>query len=402
MIEAHHHRTKVLLSPVCFSHYRWLIDQIFIGCHGSGRGERDMGSMPHRHYIPSDMTPDGVDDERRRRMKRGKFARDEVPAMPISASRLFEPESGGLVIFDIVLWPGFDIHDLSALLDVFHLANNTVRHVLFTWRVWGLGGQSVEASCGLLVQADRSFDHLSGSSNLLILAGLDAPAGDIHGFGSWLRRQIDGDARIGLIGGAATLLAEAGLLDGRSCVAHWAHIDVYRQRHQQVNFRDQIYHVDHRILTCSGGCGTTDLALACVRDLCGAETALLVADRLNRCLVRDEHDLQRTDTPATGSLTRGAAQIMRQHIEAPLDLREIAGRLGTSLRRLQRSFKRYEKLTPTQFYVRERLLYARRLLRQDPSLSIAGVATHCGFVSASDFARNFTRQFGYPPSRMSC
>ena len=27
------------------------------------------------------------------------------------------------------------------------------------------------------------------------------------------------------------------------------------------------------------------------------------------------------------------------------------------------------------------------------------VAQRCGFISASDFARNFTRQFGYPPSR---
>jgi AraC family carnitine catabolism transcriptional activator len=361
-----------------------------------------MGSVQQRHYIQLDTTPDGGVYEGRRRMKREPIVRGGLPVAPAPASRLFKPESCGLVSVDIVLWPGFDMHDLSALLDVFHLANNTLRHVLFTWRVWGLGGQTVEASCGLLVQADQPFAQLPRSSNLLILAGLDTPAGDIHGFGSWLCRQIDDNARIGLIGGAAALLAGAGLLDGRRCVAHWAHIDVCRQRHQQVDFRDQIYHVDHSILTCSGGCGTTDFALACVRDLCGAETALLVADRLNRCLIRDEHDLQRTVAPASGSLTRGAAQIMRQHVEAPLDLSEIADRLGTSLRRLQRSFQRYEKLTPTQVYVRERLLHARRLLREDPSLSIAGVATQCGFISASDFARNFTRQFGYPPSRMVC
>jgi transcriptional regulator GlxA family with amidase domain len=324
--------------------------------------------------------------------------------LPVSSPvpRLFEPRQNRALNFTVLLWPGFDIHDLSALLDVFHLANNTMRRTFFTWRVYGIGGLFVEASCGLQVRADDVFDPLCTSHNLLVLAGVDRlPARETNVIGTWLRRQIDDDAHVGLIGGAATLLAETGVLDGRCCAAHWAHLDSYRQRHQRVDFRDQIYHIDRRILTCGGGCGTTDVALACVRDLCGTEIARKVADRLNRSLVRDEHDVQCAAVPITGSLTRCAVQIMRRHIEEPLSLPEIAHRLGTSLRRLQRSFQRDEKLTPTQFYVRERLVHARRLLRQDPSLNIAGVAHHCGFISASDFARNFTRQFGYPPSRMS-
>jgi AraC family carnitine catabolism transcriptional activator len=356
-----------------------------------------MSAMPRQH----DAAHDIIHEERRSSTRRSMESR-KLTSIAAAGSRLFRSEMGRPVSFDILLWPGFDIHDLSALLDVFHLANNTVRHILFSWRVCGVGSMSIEASCGLQVGADRVFDQFTGSSNVLLLAGFDAPPSfGENGIGSWLHRQIGDKARIGLIGGASALLAEAGLLDGRCCAAHWAYLDIYRQRHQQVDFRDRIYHIDRSILTCSGGCGTTDLALAYVRDLCGSEIALKVADRLNRYLVRDEHDLQRAVAPAANSLTGGAAQIMRQHIETPLDLREIARRLGTSLRRLQRSFQRDEKLTPTQFYVRERLLHARRLLRQDSSLSIAGVAQHCGFISASDFARNFARQFGYPPSRVS-
>lgn len=356
-----------------------------------------MVSMPHSQQI----TPAALGNLWHP-LEGKRTARSQLPVAPASTGKLLRSEADQSVSIDILLWPGFDMHDLSALLDVFSLANNTTQRTHFSWRVIGIGDESIEASCGLSVQADQVFQHLDARSNALLLAGLDAvPGFEDHGIGSWLSRQLRDGVCIGMIGGASALLASAGMLDGRCCAAHWAHIDGYRQRHRRVNFRDQIYHIDRSILSCSGGCGTTDLALACVRDLCGPEAALKVADRLNRYRVRDEHDLQGALAPAGSSLPRKAAHIMRQHIIVPLDLREIADQLGTSLRRLQRSFQRHENMTPTQFYVRERILHARHLLRQDPSLSIADIARHCGFASASDFARNFVRQFGYPPSHIA-
>lgn len=353
-----------------------------------------MGTVLDQRRTAQDVMQKSWRAPRRKRSRRGPAA------VPRTTPKLLRMGQGQTVHIDILLWPGFDMHDLSALLDVFHLANNTIRESLFSWDVVGIGTDSVDSSCGLPVRTDRVFDPDDTSTNLLLLAGLDMGAKfDTCDVASWLFRQVDNNARVGLVGGASSLLAAAGLLDGRRCAAHWAHIEDYRQRHNRVDFRDQIYHEDRGILSCSGGCGTTDLALACVRDICGPEITLDIADQLNRYLVRDEHDVQRPMVLSVNSLTRGAVQLMRQHIEKPLNSRELAARLGTSLRRLQRCFRREEKLTPTQFYVRERLLQARRLLWQEPSLSIAAVAQRCGFISASDFARNFTRQFGYPPSR---
>jgi len=353
-----------------------------------------MGTVLDQRRTAQDVMQKSWRAPRRKRPRRG------AATVPRTTPKLLRMDHGQTVHIDILLWPGFDMHDLSALLDVFHLANNTVRQSLFSWDVVGIGTDSVDTSCGLPVRTDRVFDPSDTSTNLLLLAGLDMGAEfDTRSVASWLFRQVDNNARVGLVGGASSLLAAAGLLDGRRCAAHWAHIEDYRQRHNRVDFRDQIYHEDRGILSCSGGCGTTDLALACVRDICGPEITLDIADQLNRYLVRDEHDVQRPMVLSVNSLTRGAVQLMRQHIEKPLNSRELAARLGTSLRRLQRCFRREEKLTPTQFYVRERLLQARRLLWQEPSLSIAAVAQRCGFISASDFARNFTRQFGYPPSR---
>ncbi|HVI88706.1 MAG TPA: helix-turn-helix domain-containing protein [Dongiaceae bacterium] len=348
---------------------------------------------------PRDRSLRDIPPGSRRRQKSQAYA--SVSPRRESSAGFLKTSSDGPVDIALLLWPSFDMHDLSALLDIFELANSLHQHALFTWRVLGLDAATVEASSGVSVQADDVFSDTLHAENILILAGFEHQASAASAdFSSWLCRQLELGTRIGLIGGASNLLAQMGLLDGCRCAAHWAHIDGYRRQHHQVDFRDQIYHVDRQILSCSGGCGTTDLALALVRELSSSEVTLTIADRLNRSLVRDEHDVQQLPTSAVNSLTRSAVHIMRQHIETPLNSREIAARLGTSLRRLQRCFKHDEKLTPTQFYVRERLLQARRLLWQDPSLSIASVAHRCGFVSGSDFARNFTRQFGYPPSRL--
>jgi transcriptional regulator GlxA family with amidase domain len=122
-----------------------------------------------------------------------------------------------------------------------------------------------------------------------------------------------------------------------------------------------------------------------------------VADQLNRCVIRDDYDCQGNVSEPRHSITGQAAGIMRQHIEQPLSPAEIAARIGINLRRLQRAFRQYEKTTPTQFYMRERLLRARSMLRQSPA-SISEIARACGFASISDFAHNYQRMFGCRPS----
>lgn len=298
---------------------------------------------------------------------------------------------------DLILVPGFDLHDLSALLDIFHLSNRILARQVFSWRVIGLQQLTVRASGGLTVGASHRLQDIAACDNALLLAGFDRPRPADWFLESWLRRQLFAGAHIGTVGGGAALLAEMELLQDRSCAAHWAYIDSYRAKHRRVDFRDHIYRIDQGVITCSGGCGTTDLALACVRQLCGSEAARRVADQLNRCFIRDIYDCQGNISEPRHSITGQAAGIMRQHIEHPLAPAEIAARIGINLRRLQRAFRQHEKTTPTQFYMRERLLRARSLLRQSPA-SIAEIARACGFASISDFAHNYQRMFGCRPS----
>ena len=63
-----------------------------------------------------------------------------------------------------------------------------------------------------------------------------------------------------------------------------------------------------------------------------------------------------------------------------------------------RHFKAATAMSPIQYQKRIRLLAARQLLIAEPG-NAARVAFAVGYESASQFSREYARQFGSPPAR---
>lgn len=61
-------------------------------------------------------------------------------------------------------------------------------------------------------------------------------------------------------------------------------------------------------------------------------------------------------------------------------------------------FKALTSMTPLQFQKQLRLLEARRLMMSD-AVNVAEAAYQVGYESASQFSREYARQFGQPPMR---
>ena len=96
-------------------------------------------------------------------------------------------------------------------------------------------------------------------------------------------------------------------------------------------------------------------------------------------------------------ISRAVAWI-RRHALKPLDveaLRDIAGMSRTSL---FREFKHVTGMSPLAFQKALRLQEARYRLLATPG-DVAGVAFSVGYESASQFSREYARQFGAPPSK---
>ncbi|WP_412063407.1 AraC family transcriptional regulator N-terminal domain-containing protein [Rubrivirga sp. IMCC45206] len=86
---------------------------------------------------------------------------------------------------------------------------------------------------------------------------------------------------------------------------------------------------------------------------------------------------------------------VRDHVHEPISVDDLARRAGMSRSAFDRRFKEATTYAPLQFVKAMRLGNAALRLRQGATVSEAAYAV--GYASASQFSREFRRQFGAPP-----
>jgi AraC family carnitine catabolism transcriptional activator len=89
---------------------------------------------------------------------------------------------------------------------------------------------------------------------------------------------------------------------------------------------------------------------------------------------------------------------MLAHIDEPLTCREIARRIGLSLRQIERRFRAELGCSILPHYRQIRIAKAHQLLQQT-DLSVTEVALSCGFSSPEYFCRLYRAYFSCSPSR---
>src|SRR5690242_9095671 len=98
---------------------------------------------------------------------------------------------------------------------------------------------------------------------------------------TWLRAMHDRGALVTTVCTGSVLLAETGLLDGRSCAGHWAYADLFHRSYPKVRFRPgailDLTHEPERLVTGGGVTSWQDLALHLIGKLCGPEHAARTA-----------------------------------------------------------------------------------------------------------------------------
>ncbi|WP_225727281.1 MULTISPECIES: AraC family transcriptional regulator [unclassified Nocardia] len=92
-----------------------------------------------------------------------------------------------------------------------------------------------------------------------------------------------------------------------------------------------------------------------------------------------------------------AVAMMRARIADPVTLADIAGEVHLSVFHLVRVFKEATGVTPYRYLTRLRIEEAKRLLR-DTELTIAQIASRCGFSSPGALSTAFVRHAGARPS----
>jgi len=215
----------------------------------------------------------------------------------------------------------------------------------------------------------------------------------------WLARRAGKTAVAGICTGA-TLLAAAGLLEGRPATTHWGVVDRARTLYPNVRWRADRFVTESDNVFCGGGLyASIDLSLYLVEHYCGHEVAVQTAKALLLETPRIWQSTYAAQPPRSGhddqAIQRAQDWLFKNFREA-VDLDAVAVKVGMSPRNFARRFKVATGEAPLAYVHRLRITSARHYL-ENAQRSVQEISQQVGYEDVAFFRRLFRRHTGATP-----
>jgi transcriptional regulator GlxA family with amidase domain len=304
----------------------------------------------------------------------------------------------------VVAYDGAELVDIACVTSGLALANALGADPPYDVLLASPGGRVIRCDSGLELRAQaRVEDRRDPVDTLVVSGGLghESAAGDARLL-RHVRRLAGQSRRVASVCTGATLLAAAGLLDGRCATTHWKYAARLAECYPRVRVdAGPIFIRDGHVATSGGVTAALDLILAFVEEDHGSELARRVALGLVTYLQRPGNQAQMsvfTTAPRPDDvLVRKVLDHITAHPDADLRTTALAGTAGVSARHLTRLFVGALGEPPGQAVRRIRLEVAARLLGTT-DLPLNQLARQCGFSSAESLRQAFVRRYGITPS----
>ena len=240
-----------------------------------------------------------------------------------------------------------------------------------------------------------------GPGDLIIVPGHDldrysAP----EALKKWLRAAIRSGAEVCAICTGAFVLAEAGLLDQRSCTTHWKRLDQLQRDFPRARvLRDRLFVSDGPITTSAGVASGIDVALSFVERHFGPRLTAALAREMVVYLRRDGHQGQQSVyldfRRHVNSGVHRVQDYLIGHVRRKVRIPVLARIARMSL---TRAFRAATGLSIAEFRGKLRLEVAKTML-EGSDVSLESLAEQAGFRDPRHFRRAWKRAFGIAPSR---
>lgn len=264
-------------------------------------------------------------------------------------------------------------------------------------------GFPAESASGVRFFPDAGIADTFGPSDTLIVAGsYGLPQTPSEPVQRWLREQARQSRRFGSICTGAFVLADTGLLSGRSVTTHWEYADRLAAKFPEIQVQaDRIFVRDGPVFSSAGVAAAIDLTFSFIEEDHGRALALWVARRLVVFLKRPGGQSQfsaalTVQTGASGPFDRIQLHIL-EYPRADLGVTALAALVGLNPRTLTRLFHSALGTSPAAYVELTRVDIARGLL-EDSRSPIKAIAHAAGFGSSATLRRAFLRRIGVTPA----
>lgn len=284
--------------------------------------------------------------------------------------------------------------------------NKTLADRFYDFHFVSCSTSTVRAQSGLKLVADRLLAEVSPSQYdaVLVPGGFGVfEAAHNRSLINWIKEAHKTNCRTISVCSGALLLAEAGILEGKTTCTHWSLCQKLAATYPAISVDpESLYVADGNIITSAGVTSGIDMTLALIEADLGREIALKVARRLVVHLKRPGAQSQfswplKAQTSSRGNPVDNAVKWILDHINEPMSVERVAAAAGMSVRSFTRHFRAQVGDSPARFIEQARLENARLLLEENKGVALSHAAAASGFSSTEHLTRAFERRFGMHP-----
>lgn len=299
----------------------------------------------------------------------------------------------------LLLYPGCQLAAIYGLTDLFRIAGEWTGEVARAVRVshWQADDEGVTCVWDSHPGSPHQLTHVIAPPSI-IMPDRMAPA---PAAAAWMHDQHSKGATLCSVCAGAFVLAETGLIDGRSATTHWAFARQLAERFPKIQLADEHMVVDDGdIITAGGILAWADLGLTLVDRLLGPATMLATARFL---LIEPPRQSQRPFAQFVPRFDHGddAVRASQHHIHAHAStmpgVAELADRAGMTGRTFLRRFRAATGLTPVEYLQQVRIAKAREVLERSLT-PVENIAWDVGYSDAAAFRKLFQKLTGLRPA----
>jgi transcriptional regulator GlxA family with amidase domain len=315
-----------------------------------------------------------------------------------------KPKSADPAEIALLLYPGAQLAAIHGLTDLFQVANRLAMartgagQPLLRVSHWQPADDGHDINC-----VYSTLPGLPHRPMIIVLPpslnGTPTPE-MTQRLAGWLKGQHKAGAILGSICAGAFLLAETGLLDGRTATTHWNLAEALQARFPAIKVDgDKLIIDDGDVITAGGLMAWTDLGLKLVDRLLGPTVMIETARFL---LVDPPGREQRFYSSFSPKLHHGDAAILKvQHWLQAEGARDVtltlmAQRAGLGDRTFLRRFVKATGLKPTEYCQTLRIGKARERL-EFSSQTVEQIAWEVGYDDPGAFRKVFGKVMGLTP-----
>ncbi|MCP4630281.1 MAG: helix-turn-helix domain-containing protein [bacterium] len=262
-------------------------------------------------------------------------------------------------------------------------------------------GKSVKGFNNVKIHPHRAAEEVE-STDLIIISSVSdfEPLASNRKAVNWLKHHHGQGTTIGSLCIGSFLLAETGLLDGKTATTHWGFANEFQRRYPEIHLRPRQLITDEGTVLCSGSCNSyVDLSVYLIERYCGSKVAVECSKTMIHDYARSSQApyivfQQKKDHGDPRVLA--AQKMIEENYFRSFDFDKIARDHGMSRRTFERRFKKATEVSPLAYLQCVRVEAAKQLLETGLQ-TFDEISYRVGYADSNFFRKVFVKQTGLRP-----